>query len=198
MAVQIGAKPDSGFDDPIGMLKDCHRRIERFLNVLCRVAERAQGRSLTEEERAAIEAALFYFQHAGRRHTADEEESLFPRLHATLPAESAAGADIRTNMDLSAGMDMDIERLQSDHGRANQLHASIDELYMAWISAGSLPMDQEQLLLSSTRALQQLYAEHLIVEEQFVFPRAAASLDQKTLAAIGLEFKARRSDLARR
>ena len=24
MAIQIGAKPDSGFDDPIGMLKDCH------------------------------------------------------------------------------------------------------------------------------------------------------------------------------
>ncbi len=204
MAVQIGAKPDSGFDDPIGMLKDCHRRIERFLNVLCRVAERAQGRSLTEEERAAIEAALFYFQHAGRRHTADEEESLFPRLHAALPAENAAGTDIRTNMDIGAdidtgaGMDMDLERLQSDHGRANQLHASIDGLYMAWISTGPLPMDQEQILLSSTRALQQLYAEHLIVEEQFVFPRAAASLDQKTLAAIGLEFKARRNDLARR
>ena len=204
MAVQIGAKPDSGFDDPIGMLKDCHRRIERFLNVLCRVAERAQGRSLTEEERAATEAALFYFQHAGRRHTADEEESLFPRLHAALPAENAAGTDIRTNMDIGAdidtgaGMDMDLERLQSDHGRANQLHASIDGLYMAWISTGPLPMDQEQILLSSTRALQQLYAEHLIVEEQFVFPRAAASLDQKTLAAIGLEFKARRNDLARR
>ena len=95
-------------------------------------------------------------------------------------------------------MDMDLERLQSDHSRANQLHASIDGLYMAWISTGPLPMDQEQLLLSSTRALQQLYAEHLIVEEQFVFPRAAASLDQKTLAAIGLEFKARRNDLARR
>jgi len=34
MAIQIGAKPDSGFDDPIGMLKDCHRRIERFLGIL--------------------------------------------------------------------------------------------------------------------------------------------------------------------
>lgn len=30
MAFQIGAKPDSSFDDPIGMLKDCHRRIESF------------------------------------------------------------------------------------------------------------------------------------------------------------------------
>jgi hypothetical protein len=46
MAVQIGAKPDSGFDDPIGMLKDCHRRIEHFLDILCLVAERAHARAL--------------------------------------------------------------------------------------------------------------------------------------------------------
>jgi hypothetical protein len=45
MAVQIGARPDSGFDDPIGMLKDCHRRIERFLGILCQVARQAQGRA---------------------------------------------------------------------------------------------------------------------------------------------------------
>jgi hypothetical protein len=51
MAIQIGAKRDSGFDDPLGMLKDCHRRIENFLGILCVVVERAQGRSLTGEER---------------------------------------------------------------------------------------------------------------------------------------------------
>ena len=58
MAIQIGAKPDSGFDDPIGMLKDCHRRIESFLGILCVVVDRAQGRSLADEERDAVKAAL--------------------------------------------------------------------------------------------------------------------------------------------
>ena len=58
MAIQIGAKPDSGFDDPIGMLKDCHRRIESFLGILCVVVDRAHGRSLTDEERDAVKAAL--------------------------------------------------------------------------------------------------------------------------------------------
>ena len=47
MAVQIGAKLDSGFDDPIGMLRDCHRRIERFLGILCQVAERGPSGTLT-------------------------------------------------------------------------------------------------------------------------------------------------------
>ena len=57
MPIQIGARPDSGFDDPIGMLTDCHRRIEQFLNILCVVADRAAGRALTGEESAAAQAA---------------------------------------------------------------------------------------------------------------------------------------------
>ena len=84
MAVQIGAKLDSGFSDPIGMLKDCHRRIESFLGILCVVVGRAQGRALTSEERSAIQAAIQYFRVGGKRHTADEEESLFPRLRASI------------------------------------------------------------------------------------------------------------------
>jgi hypothetical protein len=76
MAIQIGAKLDSGFDDPIGMLEDCHRRIEHFLDILCMVTERAHTRSLTGEEQSAIKAALQYFYVGGERHTADEEESL--------------------------------------------------------------------------------------------------------------------------
>src|SRR5579885_1247122 len=83
MPVQIGARPDSGFDDPIGMLTDCHRRIEMFLNILCVVADRAAGRALTGEESAAAQAALQYFRIGGQRHTADEEQSLFPRMRAS-------------------------------------------------------------------------------------------------------------------
>ena len=56
MAIQIGAKHDSGFDDPIGMLTDCHRRIERFVHIFFRVAEQAGERALTSDasQRAAL------------------------------------------------------------------------------------------------------------------------------------------------
>jgi hypothetical protein len=90
MGIQIGAKPDAGFEDPIGMLKDCHRRIEHFLEMVCVVAEQARGRALNEEESAAVKAALHYFRVGGQRHNADEEESLFPRLRATDAAEDVA------------------------------------------------------------------------------------------------------------
>ena len=120
MAVQIGARPDSGFDDPIGMLKDCHRRIERFLHILCVVANSAAGRSLTEEETSAVQLALQYFRTGGQRHTADEEESLFPRLRAALGSRSID----------------EICRLEDEHCDANNLHQTVETLYLAWMAAG--------------------------------------------------------------
>jgi iron-sulfur cluster repair protein YtfE (RIC family) len=176
MAVQIGAKPDSGFDDPIGMLIDCHRRIEQFLQILCVVVNRAQSRALTDEEAKAVQSALHYFRVGGQRHTADEEESLFPRLRT----ESAAG-----NVE-------ELRELESDHRHANDLHQAVDAFYTAWIADGFLSPEDGQRLRSGTEQLKHLYEEHIQVEEQIVFPRAAAILGSRTIAEIGQEFHDRR------
>lgn len=176
MMVQIGARPDSGFDDPIGMLTDCHRRIEQFLNILCVVAERAAGRAMTGEESAAVLASLQYFRVGGQRHNADEEESLFPRLRAS-------GAQ----KELS-----EIESLESDHQDANRLHTDIAALYEKWISTGPLGLKDEDDLLAGTQHLKRLYTEHIRLEEQVVFPRAAKLLNKESIATIGEEFRARR------
>lgn len=176
MAIQIGAKPDSGFDDPIGMLIDCHRRIERFLHVLCMVENRAWNRDLTDEEAEAVQSALQYFRVGGLRHTADEEESLFPRLRA----ESITG-----NIE-------EIRGLKDDHRHANDLHATVDAFYTAWIAAGHLNSEDKQRLRSATEQLKHLYEEHIQIEEKTVFPRATEMLDSQTIAAIGREFQARR------
>lgn len=175
MAVQIGAKPDSGFDDPLGMLRDCHRRIEMFLAVLCRVAERRESGALNEEERAAVQAALHYFREGGQRHNADEEESLFPRLkNSTATAVDAIGG------------------LKDDHRDASDLHATVDRLFSAWISSGSVSPEDRQGLFPATRQLKALYAEHIRIEEEIVFPYAAQVLDRERIQEIGSEFRARR------
>ena len=82
MAITIGRKLDSDFSDPLGMLSDCHRRIERFLKVLAILTSQAQGAELNEGQWHALEAALRYFRVAAPMHTLDEEDSLFPRLRA--------------------------------------------------------------------------------------------------------------------
>jgi hemerythrin-like domain-containing protein len=176
MGIQIGAKPDSGFDDPIGMLKDCHRRVERFLHILYVVARQARGRALTEEEVPAVQSALQYFQVAGKRHTADEEESLFPRLRAASVA----------------GVFEELDRLEADHQVANGLHEAVDNLYSMWIAADSLTAEDDNRLQSATDQLQRIYEEHIQVEERIVYRDASKILDKQSLTAIGEEFRVRR------
>jgi iron-sulfur cluster repair protein YtfE (RIC family) len=140
------------------------------------LADRAQVRSLTDDERSAVKAALQYFHAGGERHTSDEEESLFPRLRA----EAAIGSLQK------------IDRLESDHQHAAHLHDSVDWLYTAWISAGTLEQDKQQRLLAEKRELRQLYAGHIQIEETIVFPRAVMVLTSGAVAATGAEFSARR------
>jgi hemerythrin-like domain-containing protein len=177
MGIQIGARPDAGFDDPIGMLKDCHRRIEQFLHVLCLVVERAPGRPLTEEEANAVRSALNYFRVGGQRHTADEEESLFPRMRAEQTTVSAL---------------KEIEALEADHRAADDLHIAVEKLYASWLEGRALSAEELQQLRAATERLKQLYEGHIQIEENLVFPRAAEGLDGAALAQIGNEFRERR------
>lgn len=173
MAVQIGASPDSGFDDPIGMLIDCHRRIEHFLHILCVVVERATARALSVEETAAVEAALHYFRVGGRRHTADEEESLFPRIKE------------RSVLD-------ELEALEQDHETALRLHEEVEAAYTRWIRSGSIRTEEHLRLSTLTARLKRLYVEHVRIEEESVFPHAADTFNLETLHAMGEEFRKRR------
>jgi hemerythrin-like domain-containing protein len=177
MGIQIGAKPDSGFDDPIGMLTDCHRRIEQFLQILCVVVERSPGRALSEEEASAVRSALTYFKVGGQCHTADEEESLFPRMRAD---EKTAGAV------------KEIDALEKQHREANDLHQAVDELYSRWLAANALTAADQEQLRTATQRLKHLYEGHIKIEESLVFPSAADGLAPDAIAAIGNEFRVRR------
>ena len=97
MPVVIGAAAENGFTNPIGLLSDCHRRIERFLKTLEAVAD--LGGVLDAPCRKALKTALKYFRNAAPRHTADEEEDLFPMLRLRERPEIAKA----------------LERLEGDH-----------------------------------------------------------------------------------
>ncbi len=176
MPVQIGAKPDSGFDDPIGMLADCHRRIERFIRILSWVAERAEGRTLSGEETEAVEAALKYFQESGPRHNKDEEESIFPRLRSA-----------------HAAVMVEVDRLEGEHQETEALHKECAELYARWIAEEGLHGADRTRLRAVVTRLERIYREHIRLEEDVVFPCAARLLDGSATAKVGAEFKARRA-----
>ncbi len=157
MPVTIGAKLDSDFRDPLGLLGDCHRRIERFLGTILAVARRAGGKPLDDEQRRALDAALHYFREAAPRHVADEEESLFPRLRKT--------------GDLSSKNAMD--RLERDHAAVQDWHQELDVLGRTWLRPeGRLETVDFQRFVALANSLHGAYGPHIAVEDDQVFPRA--------------------------
>ena len=179
MPIVIGAKRESDFTDPIGMLGDCHRRIEMFLDVLVRVSEQAHGEALNEEQRGALETALRYFREAAPKHTADEEESLFPRLRRIESPDARA---------LMAR----IESLEEEHICAGRSHGEVDDLGRSWLRDGKLPLEQASRILTLLLQLRDLYRHHIATEDHEVFPAAAAALTDMDRRAIGSEMASRR------
>jgi hemerythrin-like domain-containing protein len=175
----IGAKPESDFTHPIGMLGDCHRRILRFLRVLVQLAAPERGRSLSSEERTLLSTSLRYFREALPKHTADEEESLFPRLRRL------DTADVDPLL-------ARIESLEQDHECADRNHAEIDRLGHLWLAQGQLTARDASQFRSLADQLERLYSHHIGVEDNEVFPFAARALAAAEHQAIGSEMAARR------
>ena len=48
MLLRIGQRPDHGFDRPLGLLSDCHRRIEQFVATMVWIGKEARGGALTD------------------------------------------------------------------------------------------------------------------------------------------------------
>jgi iron-sulfur cluster repair protein YtfE (RIC family) len=179
MAIQIGAKPESSFKQPLGLLSDCHRRIERFLAQLISVTAQVQGRQLGEPQREALEVALRYFRKAAPLHTQDEEASLFPRLRAADSAEAQAALEA-------------LDSLEADHDVADIAHAEVDRLGQRWLEVGSLTAEETLHLMETLHTLQETYRRHIAVEDQIIFPMAGRALTPEQITAVGQEMATRR------
>ena len=179
MFIRIGERPDHGFDEPLGLLSDCHRRIERFLHILLETTRQAAGGALTPKQRADLEASLKYFATAAPRHTADEEESLFPRLREC--GDPAAAAAIEA-----------VARLEHDHAETERRHVAVDALLWTWLADGILDQESTAVLVEHLTALQAIYRDHIAVEDRDLFPVASRLLSPDQMTEIGAEMAARR------
>ena len=180
MVVNIGDKPSADFTQPIELLKACHRRIEHFLWVLQTALTRFGKGDLNDEGRRALEASLNYFANFAPRHTADEEESLFPRIRG------GGGSNAPAAM-------AELDRLESDHRRGDACHALVHSLVRQWLDMGRIDERGRVDLRAVLDELTTMYASHIRLEEERVFQVAAAMLTAEQLREIGEEMKRRRS-----
>lgn len=177
MPVQIGSTSHS-FSNPLGLLSDCHRRVEMFLGALLGIA-RSADQELTADSRRSLEASLRYFREAAPKHTADEEVSLFPRLR------KLADPEVQSALDR-------LDALESDHRWAQPLHEEMDALGTDYLNTGHLNPDNASRFLASVERLSLMYKRHIEVEESDVFPMASRILSDDEQREIGAEMALRR------
>jgi hemerythrin-like domain-containing protein len=177
MPVQIGAKAHN-VTDPTALLSECHRRVELFLGMLEAVG-RVIDRPTTEEISRALESALRYFEQAAPKHTADEEESLFPRLRRIQHPEVQL---------VLARMD----QLEEEHRWAAPLHAEVSGLGGRYLSVGSLSRPEVERFRDAVASLTSMYNGHIRLEDELVFPLAARMLSDADKSGIADEMARRR------
>lgn len=160
------------------MLSDCHRRIEMFLGSLQRVAVLID-KPLSDDAREAMESSLRYFREAAPKHTADEEESLFPRLRNI------------QNSHLQAAITT-LDALEQEHRRAAALHAEVEALGTTYLKKRPLSVSEAQRFREAVAELASIYKEHIRIEDDEVFPIAGRALSKKEKNLIALEMAWRR------
>ena len=174
--ITIGARPDNDFRNPLGLLSDCHRRIERYINQIILISETAARGSLCRDQREALGAALRYFRQASPLHTADEEVSLFPRMRETGNPDALAA----------------IEALEADHRDAEVWHHQLDEIGLRWIEEDGLDPASAEDMDRLLGRLNDLYHGHIAMEDNRIFPLAGETLDPDMIQLVGREMAERR------
>ena len=158
------------------MLLGCHARTRHFVQLSRTLAEAVL---VPDAEIAEAAAAVFnYFSHALPLHQADENQSLFPRIQSAL----LPGALLREAAETMV-----------------EQHLAIDELTAELLSlCDSLCHRPERLpslarrLQHLTRALGQIFAAHLHLEEAVIFPALPQLLTETQMQEISHEMHQRR------
>ena len=178
MPIQIGAKV-ADLSKPMVLLSDCHRRIEMFLGVLHHIVE-LEDWQLTKDERGSLDKALHYFHEAAPKHTADEEQSLFPRLRHSM------------RIDLQSALH-ELERLESDRQRATPMHAEVELLGQRWLVEGYLRSEQRCRVRQLLGHLASMYRTHIELEDTVLFLLATSVLSSAEQSEIARETAERRT-----
>ena len=166
----------TGASEPTDLLLACHERIRSYCVVACRLAD--GGASPSGEIVEAAASLLRYFEVALPLHEADEEQSVAPRLLASVAAGDVTGA---------------LSQMASQH---LEIHGILADLRPLWGRLASEPAALSMFaegLRDHAAALRALFERHLLLEESVIFPAIQRALSANVRSSILREFVERRS-----
>ena len=159
-----------GFDEPLALLRACHKNILACCDRLEALLVHIDEQGIDNEARKAARDIVHYFSSSARLHHRDEEEDLFPRLNR----QSLKIAEL-------------IRDLKQEHTRLDQLWENlVTELK---------PLPEKHFsegFLQASREFCTLSRQHVHRENMEFLPLAASSLSQLDLGEIGESMAARR------
>jgi iron-sulfur cluster repair protein YtfE (RIC family) len=162
-------------EDAVDLLIGCHQRIRHFTGVAVKLAH-AQGAAAEEVVQAAA-GVHRYYSVSLPLHEADEEVSLRPRLD-TIADQKLHHALMAMTDQHQAIYDL-LERLlpllQMVQTNPQTIHAAGSEM------------------CSITKGLEEMFAAHLQLEEEVIFPSIRGSLPESIRAEMLREMKLRRN-----
>jgi hemerythrin-like domain-containing protein len=159
-----------GFDEPLALLRACHKNITDHCDRLENLITHINTRGIDDEARQAARNIVRYFSSSALLHHRDEEEDLFPRLNR----QSIRIAEL-------------IRDLKQEHVKLDQLWEVIcPELK-------KLPNDNfSDAFLQASSEFCTLSRQHVNRENRGVLPLVASSLSELELKDIGESMAARR------
>lgn len=161
-------------DYPLEHLTACHRRIEERLATLERVIPHFADKR--EEALAAIASAMRFFDTNGNWHTADEEESLFPRIASGLNEEESAL----------------VAKLEAQHQEAEAIFARLRAVVAKLKEENPCSQQRIKEYAELCGTLCAIYREHIQVEDSRIPAIGRRILSPRELDLISQEMKLRR------
>ena len=165
----------AGFDDPLGMLLGCHRRIEKKIGTLKRLCAHLSTKGMDAEASAAAQAVLRYFDTAGAMHHRDEDHDLFPLLRVR--------AGELERVEVAAVID----ELEREHHTMEGQWQRLRERLLR-VAEGAANLDTEDVTRFAW-----LYRRHMEQESAAVMPFAREALRDDEREALGRRMAARRT-----
>ena len=169
------------FSKPLDFLFHCHQKIAANLEALRRAT--ADLHTAQKEDLATvsetINGVLTHLRSSGKKHTLDEEESLFPRIRQHKDGGTEEILEV-------------IGQLEAQHRRAASIEDTLTEMAVGLAIADDVDPNNIALFNDLSESLYDLYRPHIQIENEFIFPAAAQILSADELSAAGLEMFQRR------